>query len=77
MTREAVLQEINQLPDDVLIALLNLIKVSGMLEQNNSRKADVESETHKFRKAGALKGKIILHEDFDEPLEEMKEYMYE
>ena len=76
MTREAILQEINQLPDDVLIAFLNLIKVSGMLEQNDSQKAEMEPETRKYRTAGALKGKIILHEDFDEPLEDMKEYMY-
>ncbi len=27
------------------------------------------------RKAGLLKGKIRMAEDFDEPLEEMKEYM--
>ena len=76
MTREAILQEINQLPDDVLIAILNLIKVSGLLEQNDSQKTEMGPGTHKYRTAGALKGKIILHEDFDEPLEEMKEYMY-
>ena len=76
MTREAILQEINQLPDDVLIAFLNLIKASGMLEQNDSQKVENEPEKRKYRTPGALKGKIILHEDFDEPLEEMKEYMY-
>ncbi|MDM8548970.1 DUF2281 domain-containing protein [Desulfobacterales bacterium HSG2] len=27
------------------------------------------------RKAGLLKGKIRMSEDFDEPLEEMREYM--
>jgi len=27
------------------------------------------------RKAGLLKGKIRIHEDFDTPLEELREYM--
>ena len=76
MTREAILQEINQLPDDVLIAFLNLIKVSGLLEQIDSQKTEMGPGTHKYRTAGALKGKIILHEDIDEQLEDMKEYMY-
>ena len=67
MTREAILQEINQLPDDVLIAFLNLIKVSGLLEQIDSQKTEMGLGTHKYRTAGALKGKIILHDDFDEP----------
>ena len=72
MTREAMLQEINQFPDDVLAAFLNLMKLSNMVKQDV---ATNESNTKKYRTAGALKGKIILHDDFDEPLEDMKEYM--
>ena len=72
MTREAMLQEINQFPDDVLAAFLNLMKLSNMAKQEV---VSDESTTKKYRTAGALKGTIILHDDFDEPLEEMKEYM--
>ncbi|QQR80766.1 MAG: DUF2281 domain-containing protein [Deltaproteobacteria bacterium] len=31
--------------------------------------------TKQFRKAGSLKGKIWMSPDFDEPLDEFKEYM--
>lgn len=75
MTREAMIQEITQLPDDVLTAVLNLIKATGMIKQADTELLDLEPNSHKYRKAGALKGKIILHEDFDAPLEDMKEYM--
>ena len=34
-----------------------------------------ENEGSKKRKAGLLKGKIWMSEDFDEPLEEFEEYM--
>ena len=72
MTREAMLQEINQFPDDVLEAFLNLMKLSNMAKLEV---ATNEVTTKQYRAAGALKGKIILHDDFDEPLEDMKEYM--
>lgn len=75
MTREAMLLEINQLPDNVLADVLNLIKVSGLAKMNVPEVISENREEHKYRTAGALKGKIILHDDFDEPLEEMKEYM--
>jgi len=32
-------------------------------------------KTKKERKAGLLKGKIVMSNDFNEPLEEMTEYM--
>lgn len=36
---------------------------------------DAEVPQKKKRQAGTLKGKIWMSDDFDEPLEEMKEYM--
>lgn len=35
----------------------------------------IEQQTIQFRKAGSLKGKIWMSPDFDEPLDEFKEYM--
>ncbi len=32
-------------------------------------------EPEKYRQAGSLEGKIIMSDDFDKPLEELKEYM--
>jgi hypothetical protein len=38
---------------------------------------DVESiERKKERKLGTLAGKISIPDDFDEPLDDLKEYMY-
>ncbi len=34
-----------------------------------------EEKTRKRRKAGLLKGKIRMAEDFNAPLDDMKEYM--
>ena len=75
MTREAILKEIQLLPDDVLEAIWNMVKVASAIPQNTISKQDDQKTLHKFRTAGALDGKIIIHDDFDEPLEDMKEYM--
>jgi hypothetical protein len=34
-----------------------------------------EVKTNHIPKRGTLKGKIVIHDDFDEPLEDFKEYM--
>ena len=76
MTREMMLQELSRLPNDVLYALFNLLKVGGICGQSTSHEADIATRIPKYRTAGALKGKIKIHQDFDEPLDELKEYMY-
>ena len=75
MTREAILKEIQLLPDDMLEAIWNMVKVASAMPQNTISKQDDQKTQHKFRTAGTLEGKIIIHDDFDEPLEDMKEYM--
>ena len=76
MTREAMIQEITKLPDDVLNAIFNLIKVAGVIQQDNEQVSDLQLDRHKYRSAGSLKGKIILHED-DDFWEEAKSYVSE
>jgi hypothetical protein len=34
-----------------------------------------QSKTFKIRRPGALKGKISVPDDFDEPLDDLKDYM--
>ena len=75
MTREAMLNEISQLPDEVLSAFINLIRASGLPSQTTAQK-NVGDNIKKYRTAGSLEGKIIISDDFDEPLDDMKEYMY-
>ena len=102
MTREAILQEIHTLPDNVLEALWRMIilsqKDADVINQiTNSFGSDIEvddfweeaksyiSKAHPELnnsavlpnpQPGIAKGEFWMADDFDEPLEEMKEYMY-
>ncbi len=38
-------------------------------------KSTIETNKENKPKFGSLKGKIVIHDDFDEPLEDFKEYM--
>ena len=82
MTREALIKEINELPDSSIIFLENFVhflKSQTVLKSQTG--ITVSNETHttsskEYRKAGGFEGCIHMSEDFDEPLEDMKEYMY-
>lgn len=52
-----------------------MVKIASAMSQNTISKQDDQKTQHRFRIAGVLEGKIIIHDDFDEPLEDMKEYM--
>ena len=102
MTREAILHEIQALPDHVLEALWRMIilsqKNADVIDQMmNSLGSDIEvddfweeaksyiSKDHPELnnstiltnpKPGIARGEFWMSDDFDEPLDEMKEYMY-
>ena len=77
MTREAILKEIQLLPDDMLEAIWNMVKIATKLSQKDIPEHEVNQVTqHKYRTAGGFEGLIELADDFDGPLEAMKEYMY-
>jgi hypothetical protein len=47
--------------------------IENLVEKNRKKKGDnLQKPTPKF---GGLKGKIHLSDDFDEPLDDFKEYM--
>lgn len=52
--------------------------LKGKIQIIKDEEKTVESESEKKKRGGAgiLKGKIWMAEDFDEPLEDIKEYMY-
>lgn len=54
-----------------------VISFAEFLEEQNKPKpiGYREDGTPFYRKAGALKGKIIVPDDFNEPLDDFKEYM--
>ena len=77
MTREALIKEINELPDSSIIFLENFVHFlksqTGITLSNETH----TTSSKEYRKAGGFEGCIHMSEDFDEPLEDMKEYMYE
>jgi hypothetical protein len=72
MVQATILEKLEQLPESLQTEVLHYIE---FLAEKYAK--DVSTQTpQKKRKAGALKGKIWMAEDFDAPLEDMKEYMY-
>ena len=67
---EKVMAQANQLPDaqqdEVAIALLNSLEQFTPKEVGGSKP---------YRRAGSAEGLIGMSDDFDEPLEDFKEYI--
>lgn len=70
MNDNTIMQEINQLPENLKLEVLHFIIFlkKEYLTSNSINKTDK-------RVFGRLKGKYTLAPDFDEPLEDFKEYM--
>jgi len=72
MVQGAILEKLEKLPESLQTEALHYIEF--LLERYAKESAPKEMPKKK-RKAGLLKGKIWMSEDFDEPLEELKDYM--
>ncbi len=59
--------EIGSLPDDLRSEVADFV---GFLKQKHQLKKKI-----KERQIGGLKGSFIMSPDFDEPMEEFKDYM--
>jgi len=70
MTEQLLLSEIHQLPESLQLKVLDYIN-------QLKKEQPVENKYIKDGKRvfGALKGKFKMSPDFDEPLEDFKEYM--
>ncbi|WP_126146738.1 type II toxin-antitoxin system VapB family antitoxin [Synechococcus elongatus] len=71
MVQPAILEKLEQLPESLQVKVLHYIEFLI----DNQDKAQASEGPKKKRKAGLLKGKIWLSDDFDASLEEMKDYM--
>lgn len=71
MTDPYILSEIKQLPETLQQEVLRFV---SFLKQEHQSEVKQEN-TSKERTFGRSKGKYILSEDFDEPLEDFKDYM--
>ena len=67
MTPELLYEKINALPSELKNQVEDFI---DFLSEKQSKKISISKP-----KFGALKGKIIMSPDFDEPLEDFKDYM--
>ena len=69
MSNTILFEKINQLPDHLKVEVLDFVE---FLEH---KKASQFEKPLKKRVFGSAKGKYIMSADFDEPLEEFKDYM--
>ena len=67
----AILEKLEQLPEALQTEVLHYIE---FLAEKYAKDTPIEDPPKK-RKAGLLKGKIWMADDFDAPLEDLKDYM--
>ena len=72
MIQPAILEKLEGLPESLQLKVLDYI---DSLIENREQFSEPEAAQKKYRVAGTLKGKIFMSDDFDEPLEELKNYM--
>lgn len=71
MVQSAILEKLEQLPESLQTEVLHYIE---FLAEKYAKRSSTQAPQKK-RKAGLLKGKIWMAEDFDAPLEDLKDYM--
>lgn len=77
---EDILKVLASLSDSLKIEVLHYAGYLLNKEINKSSSSSIAFENNdspkkKYRKAGTMAGMIIMADDFDEPLEELQEYM--
>lgn len=70
MTEELVIPKFRQLPEEMKVEVLHFIEFLETKKQNSSK--NIQPNKRIF---GISKGKFSLGPEFDEPLDEFKEYM--
>ena len=71
MTDQTIISELHTLPENLKKEVLHYIQ---FLKQKQIDHVEIK-EPHRTRRAGSAKGKFIMAEDFDGPLEDFAEYM--
>ncbi|GAP98326.1 type II toxin-antitoxin system VapB family antitoxin [Leptolyngbya sp. NIES-2104] len=72
MLKTEILERLEKLPESLQQEIIHYIE---FLSDRYAEKTDEAIAPQKKRKAGLLKGKIIMSDDFDAPPEDMKDYM--
>lgn len=71
MTEQTLIQEIQTLPENLKQEVLHFVQ---FLKQKQAAKTE-PAKPRKKRQAGSAKGKYVMADDFDAPLEDFAEYM--
>lgn len=72
MIQAVILEKLEELPESFQTEVLHYIE---FLIEKYAQKSTQEKPPKKRRVAGTMEGMIIMADDFDEPLEDLKEYM--
>ena len=78
MTLDLVMQEARGMSDEALmeiVRLMRFIKIDSLGKTDASPIPSLYENIITYRKAGKRRGQIRITDDFDEPLEDFKEYM--
>lgn len=75
-TETKILEAISQMPETLKQEILHYAQyLIEKYSRNSEEQEELEQPKQKRGGFGILKGKIWMSDDFDEPLEDMKEYM--
>jgi len=72
MSETLLLQQYNSFPEELKLAVSSYFE---LLTKNYTTFIENKTMPSKIRQFGTLKGKIKMHDDFDEPLKCFNEYM--
>ena len=72
MIQPKLLEKLERLPEKLQLQVLRYIET--LIEVQN-KTSEQETSLKKYRVAGTMKGMITMSDDFDAPLEDLKDYM--
>jgi hypothetical protein len=74
--KDLLLQEIDTTNETVIAQTLTYIQsLKQSLKQNSPIESQPANQPKKYRQAGTLKGMFTMADDFDAPLDDLKDYM--
>jgi Protein of unknown function (DUF2281) len=77
MIKSSILEKLEVLPESLQVKFLKYIEalISDSSLENGEQSLKTKTSPKKYRVAGTMEGMIIMSDDFDEPLEDLKDYM--
>lgn len=73
MALDMIIQEAEGMSDEALMEVVRFMKFIK-IEARDKLMSDIDNDKKKIRHAGVYRGKGWMSDDFDEPLDDFKEY---